>query len=54
MGCRARPVGREHSFIRLLTVLPYVTGSSVFVERQEDWFCCMWEMIGRRIITTSS
>jgi hypothetical protein len=50
MGCRAR----EYSFIRLLTILPYVTESSVVVERQEDWFCCSRETIGRRIITTSS
>ena len=54
MGCRARPVGCEYSFIRLLTVLPYVTELSVVVERQEDWVCCTWETIGRRIITTSN
>ena len=54
MGCRARPMWREHSFIRSLAVLPHVTESLVVVERQEDWFCCSWETIGRRIITTSS
>ena len=54
MGCRARFMWREYSFIRLLTVLPYVTESSIVVGRQEDRFCCTWETIGRRIITTSS
>jgi hypothetical protein len=54
MGCRARHMWREYSFIRLLRVLPHVTESSIVVERQEDWFCCSWETIGRRIITISS
>jgi hypothetical protein len=54
MGCRAGSMWCEHSFIRLLTVLLHVTESSIVVEPQEDWFCCSWETIGRRIITMSS
>jgi transposase len=53
-GCRARSMWCEHCFIRSLTVLPRVTGSSIGVERQEDWVCYSWETIGRRIITMSS